>query len=73
MGAAERDRPVVGPTAAELGLPEHVPCPFCGGTRTELYSAFGPQLSVATYWCEPCRSPVEYLKWRGRPEQPGSG
>jgi hypothetical protein len=55
----------LGPTAGDVGLPEHVECPFCGGMETELHSAFGPQLSVATYWCRPCRSPVELLKWRG--------
>jgi hypothetical protein len=54
-------------TAEELGMPERVQCPFCGGTETELHSPFGPQLSVATYWCRPCRSPVEWLKWRSRP------
>jgi hypothetical protein len=52
------------PDAAALGLPEHVPCTFCGGTETELHSAFGPQLSVATYWCRRCHSPFEYIKWQ---------
>lgn len=45
------------------GLPEAPPCPFCEGTRTELQSAFGSQLSVATYWCRDCRSPFEFMKW----------
>jgi hypothetical protein len=57
------------PDAKALGLPEHVRCVFCGGEDTELHSAFGPQLSVATYWCRRCRSPFEWIKWqpRGRP------
>jgi hypothetical protein len=59
-------RPPVGPSAADLDMPESVPCPFCGGEETELHSAFGPQLSVATYWCRPCRSPFEWLKWQRR-------
>ena len=45
------------------GLPETPPCPFCEGTRTELQSAFGSQLSVAPYWCRDCRSPFEFMKW----------
>ena len=45
------------------GLPEAPPCPFCDGTNTELFNAFGSQLSVSTYWCGSCRSPFEYMKW----------
>lgn len=51
------------PDAAEYGLPDHVPCPFCNGERTELHSPFGPQLSVATYWCTDCRTAFDYVKW----------
>lgn len=49
------------------GLPDHPPCPFCGGRDTAIFSAFGSQLSVATYWCEGCRSPFEFMKWGGKP------
>lgn len=56
-----RDRPA--PDASAYGLPERVRCPFCEGEDTELHSAFGPQLSVVTYWCRACRSPFERLKW----------
>jgi hypothetical protein len=52
--------------AAAFGLPEHPPCPFCNAERTELHSPFGPQLSVATYWCNECRTAFELLKWRGK-------
>ena len=55
----------VRPNAADYRLPETVPCPFCEGSETELHSAFGPQLSVATYWCRSCRSPFEFVKWSG--------
>ncbi len=49
-------------SAAELGLPERVPCPFCDGQDTELHSAFGSQLSVATYWCRRCATPFECFR-----------
>lgn len=59
-------KPFINP--ADVGLPEHVSCPFCGQQDTELHSPFGPQLSVATYWCRRCRSPFEWIKWRGSRE-----
>jgi len=49
-------------SAAELGLPESVPCPFCGRSQTELHSAFGSQLSVATYWCRRCGTAFDAFK-----------
>ena len=52
-------------SATELGLPEQVCCPFCQRTEfTRLYSPFGSQLSVSTYWCERCRTAFEWLKRR---------
>ena len=53
-------------TAAEFGLPEQAQCPFCKQEDTELHSAFGSQLSVATYWCRRCHTAFEYLKWQQR-------
>jgi hypothetical protein len=53
--------------ARELGLPEAPPCPFCDGGETELHSAFGTALSVATYWCRGCRTAFEWLKWNPPP------
>jgi hypothetical protein len=38
-------------------------CPFCDGTDTKLFSAFGSQLSVSTYWCNACHTAFEKLKW----------
>jgi hypothetical protein len=58
------------PNAVELGLPEHVKCPFCEGTDTELHSAFGPQLSVATYWCRHCHTAFDWIK--RAPKDPGA-
>ncbi len=57
------------PTAADLGLPNSVECPFCSGTRTELHAPFGSRLSFATYWCNECRCAFEWL----RPEADASG
>ncbi len=48
-------------SAAELGLPESVPCVFCGGA-TELHSPFGSQLSVATYWCRACGTAFDWFR-----------
>lgn len=48
------------------GLPRRVPCPFCDGHETELHSPFGTALSVATYWCRPCRTAFEWVKRRSR-------
>ena len=48
--------------AAELGLPAAVPCPFCQTGDTELHSAFGSQLSVATYWCRRCGTAFDWFK-----------
>ena len=53
------------PSGEPFALPERVTCPFCNRPDdTELHSPFGPQLSVATYWCRACRAPFDYLKWR---------
>jgi C4-type Zn-finger protein len=54
-------------TAEDYGLPAQVECPFCkDAANTELHSPFGPQLSVATYWCRHCHAPFDYMKWRPR-------
>ena len=57
----------------EYDLPDHVPCPFCDGTETELHSPFGTALSVATYWCRTCHTAFEWVKWKepdGEPSGP---
>jgi hypothetical protein len=42
--------------------PDTAQCPFCDGTDTRLFSAFGSQLSVSTYWCNHCHTAFEKLK-----------
>ncbi len=49
-------------SAAELGLPDAVACPFCERSDTELHSAFGSQLSVATYWCRRCGTAFDHFR-----------
>jgi hypothetical protein len=44
------------------GRTENVQCPFCDGTDTKLFSAFGSQLAVSTYWCNRCHTAFEKLK-----------
>jgi len=55
-------------SAAELGLPAAVACPFCQAGDTELHSAFGSQLSVATYWCRRCGTAFEWFKRDATPD-----
>jgi hypothetical protein len=54
------------PDAKAYGLPVRVRCPFCERDETELHSPFGPQLSVATYWCHRCHTAFDYVKWAAR-------
>jgi len=56
---------------SDYGLPENPACPFCEGSETELHSAFGTALSVATYWCRRCRTPFEWVKWAEPRERTG--
>lgn len=51
-------------TLHSSALPESVECPFCGGMETEQFAAFGGQASTSQYYCRPCRSVFEYLRWR---------
>ncbi len=51
---------------------EAPPCPFCGGSRTEVMSLFGSHASLTTCWCAACRSPFEFLRWRGEPGGKGA-
>ena len=48
--------------ARDFGLPEAPPCPFCDGAETELHTAFGSAISVATYWCRTCRTAFDFFK-----------
>jgi len=62
----------ISPSASDYGLPEHAECPFCGGLETHLFSPFGPQLSVATYWCDHCHTAFEWLKWKAADRRAGN-
>ncbi|MDT8435880.1 MAG: hypothetical protein RRA92_03900 [Gemmatimonadota bacterium] len=62
-GAGEGRRRLGGPLPG-AGVPACVPCPHCGGADTELMTAFGSALSVSQYWCRPCRTVFEFMKWR---------
>jgi hypothetical protein len=55
---------------AAFGLPDHPACPFCEREETHLVSPFGPQLSVATYWCRHCHTAFEVMKWKA--DQPSA-
>ncbi|HUH11758.1 MAG TPA: hypothetical protein VMK65_01555 [Longimicrobiales bacterium] len=55
---------------SDFGIPDDVPCPFCGRRETELHSAFGAHLSVVTYWCRPCHTAFEWMKWDDEREHP---
>ncbi|MGI9037569.1 MAG: hypothetical protein ACR2GQ_01790 [Gemmatimonadota bacterium] len=48
-------------------MPASVTCPFCDGTETEQFSAFGSAVSVSQYYCRHCRTVFEWMKWR-RPD-----
>lgn len=39
-----------------------VNCPFCGSSKTTLFSLFGQQLLTVQYYCETCHTPFEYIK-----------
>jgi hypothetical protein len=51
------------PLTSEV-IPKAVDCPFCGLKETEQFSAFGSALSVSQYYCRPCRTVFEWMKWR---------
>lgn len=47
-------------------MPASVTCPFCDGSETEQFSAFGSALSVSQYYCRDCRTVFEWMKWHER-------
>lgn len=52
---------------APNSMPRSPECPFCEGRDTEIMNAFGAHASVSSYWCLPCRSPFEVMRWQGGP------
>lgn len=60
----DRARRALGAPLRSAELPDAVECPHCGGVETEQMTAFGSALSVSQYWCRPCRTVFEFMKWR---------
>jgi ring-1,2-phenylacetyl-CoA epoxidase subunit PaaD len=46
----------------DIDVLEHVPCPRCSGTDTELKSPFGPTLCRSIHYCNTCREAFEQFK-----------
>jgi ring-1,2-phenylacetyl-CoA epoxidase subunit PaaD len=46
----------------DLEILEHVPCPRCGGTDTELRNPFGPTLCRSIHYCRTCHEAFEQFK-----------
>jgi ring-1,2-phenylacetyl-CoA epoxidase subunit PaaD len=46
----------------DLDMLEHVPCPRCNGTDTELRNTFGPTLCRSIHFCNTCRDAFEQFK-----------
>jgi ring-1,2-phenylacetyl-CoA epoxidase subunit PaaD len=47
---------------SDLDILEHVSCPRCDGTHTELKNAFGPTLCRSIHYCLDCREAFEQFK-----------
>jgi ring-1,2-phenylacetyl-CoA epoxidase subunit PaaD len=54
--------PVATSLIEDLDLLEHVACPRCNGTDTELKNAFGPTLCRSIHYCNTCREAFEQFK-----------
>jgi ring-1,2-phenylacetyl-CoA epoxidase subunit PaaD len=46
----------------ELTVLDHVACPYCGSTNTELKSPFGPTLCRSLHYCHNCLQAFEGFK-----------
>ena len=46
----------------DLDMLEHVACPRCSGTDTELKNAFGPTLCRSIHYCNSCHEAFEQFK-----------
>jgi ring-1,2-phenylacetyl-CoA epoxidase subunit PaaD len=54
--------PPSGHVFTDLDVLEHVECPRCSGTDTELKNAFGPTLCRSIHYCNTCREAFEQFK-----------
>jgi ring-1,2-phenylacetyl-CoA epoxidase subunit PaaD len=50
------------PDVQRSHMPEHVSCPFCESTDTDLVSFFGSTPCKAAYRCNACLEPFDYFK-----------
>ena len=55
-------RHTLGAPLHSAAIPDAVQCPFCDGTETEQFSAFGSALSVSQYYCRTCRTVFKWMK-----------
>lgn len=46
----------------DIDVLEHAECPRCGGTNTELQSAFGPTLCRSMHYCNDCLEAFQQFK-----------
>jgi ring-1,2-phenylacetyl-CoA epoxidase subunit PaaD len=46
----------------DLDVLEHVPCPRCNGTNTDLKNPFGPTLCRSIHYCNDCKEAFEQFK-----------
>lgn len=54
--------PPSGTLFTDLDVLEHVACPRCNGTDTELKNAFGPTLCRSIHYCNTCHEAFEQFK-----------
>jgi ring-1,2-phenylacetyl-CoA epoxidase subunit PaaD len=54
--------PVSSSLITDIDVLEHVPCPRCNGTDTELRNPFGPTLCRSIHYCNTCREAFEQFK-----------
>ncbi len=46
----------------DIDVLEHVECPQCGGTNTELQNPFGPTLCRSIHYCHDCKEAFQQFK-----------
>jgi ring-1,2-phenylacetyl-CoA epoxidase subunit PaaD len=54
--------PVNSSLITDIDFLEHVPCPRCNGTDTDLRNPFGPTLCRSIHYCNTCREAFEQFK-----------
>lgn len=54
--------PPKGAIVEDIDILEHVQCPQCGGTNTDMESPFGPTLCRSLHYCRDCRESFQQIK-----------